>query len=191
MHSVFMFLSLFLFPITQGEITQNTQSFEYVEKKQVDRFNFSGNYPQLENIDIDATRKYRVEMLLDGNYPILSDIRYKGSIGELKVKMTGTFHKLTSAEYFLGSTQAKIDLRGSYKKPCTIHLTSSKGDVTVTLPKDTGYTVTVHQGPTGRVRTELKQKGYGWLERHYENAIVEKTLTIEIETKEGTITLKE
>lgn len=170
---------------------KNASSFEYQEKKHVDRFDFSGNFPNLENIDIDATKKYRVEMTLDGNFPLLEEIRYLGSFGDLKVKMTGTFHALTNADFSVASSNSKFDLRGTYQKHCTIRIASTRGNMTIIVPKDVGYVLTTHIGPKGRVVTDLKQKGFGWLERRYENDLQEKMITLSLETKEGVLTIKE
>lgn len=161
--------------LNAAPIDPSTAKFEVKEREKfrVDVFDFSGEYPQLENIDIDARRKKRVEMLLTGDYPILEKINYEGSFGSLIGKLTGSFANLTTVNFLCSSSAMQLDLTGNWQKDCEINIQGSTGNIVITLPKNVGLTVHTKTGPTGKVinNLELTKKGWGWMQKTYINDI--------------------
>lgn len=164
------------------------------EKKRVDVYDFSGSFPQLENIDIDAKRKKRVELYLTGVYPNLETLIYEGTFGSLKGELTGQFPKLKSVDILCTSCAMNFDLEGKWEKSCEINIRGMKEDICLTIPKDIGIIVRTRVGARGRVFAgDLKKKGWlGVLNKTYRNHLAETAeivLTINIETSDGNIYL--
>lgn len=171
-----VFLSLcFLFSLTPtlqaDKIDPSTSSYEVREHKyRVDVFDFSGDYPKLENIDIDGKRKKRVEMLLTGDYPILERINYEGTFGSLIGKLTGSFPKLSAVNFLCSSAAMQLDLSGKWEHNCEVNICGTTGNIVVHLPKDIGVIVHTKTGTTGKVVNNVfRKKGWGWLNKAYVN----------------------
>lgn len=193
---LFLFLSGGLYALDiQHKIDSSASSFTTrQEKKRVDVYDFSGAFHQLENIDIDAKRKKRVELYLTGEYPNLETVIYEGSFGSLKGELTGHFPKLTSVDILCTSCAMNFDLIGKWEKSCEINIRGMKEDIYLTLPKDIGIIVRTHVGARGRVFAgDLKKKGWlGVLNKTYRNPLAETAdivLTINVETSDGNIYL--
>lgn len=171
------------------KIDPSTNSFEVREHKyKVDVFDFAGDYPNLENIDIDARRKKRVEMVLTGNYPLLEKINYEGSFGSLIGKLTGSFPALSAVNFMCSSAAMQLDLCGEWQKNCEILIRGSTGNIVVTLPKDIGVAVYTKTGTTGKVvnNNGFRKKGWGWMNKTYVNELygneeaIQLTVVIEV-----------
>lgn len=162
-------------------------------KVHVDVYDFSGSYPQLENIAIDASRQMRVSMDLSGDYPLLKKISYEGTFGSFVGKLTGHFPALEEIYFRCSSTAAKIDLNAPWEKNCVIHLMGGRGDLELNLPKNVGIVINTKVGVKGRVINKaFEKKGRGILKKTYfnpeqENAPIQ--LTLNIEMGEGRVIL--
>lgn len=185
---VLLFISSPLFAL---KIDPNSSSFEMREKKErVDVFDFSGEYPQLEKIDIDGKKKRVVEFILDGSYPLLTQINYTGGFGSFKGDLTGSFPVLEKVTLACSKAVMEIDLQGQWSKKCEIYL-ASQGDLRVLLPKDIPLLIHTKCAPGGKVIPgELKRKSFGWLSKTYVRGD-EPLLIINCETKAGSIFLEE
>lgn len=199
---LFICLSSSLSAIPQGagrfvtSVDKGASSFEMRKKMRVDVFDFSGGYPNLENIDIDAKRKKRVEFTLTGEYPILETIQYDGSFGILTGKLTGNFPKLRSVNFLCGSCAINLDLSSDWKQSCEINVRGAKENVILKLPKSVGLIVHTKTGVNGKVIPAEGFKKQGWfgvLNKTYHNPLVETAeivLTLNIETTDGNIILE-
>ncbi len=171
-----------------------TTSFEQREQKyRIDVYDFSGEYSQLENIDIDARRKKRVEMLLTGEYPLLEKVHYEGSFGSLIGKITGSFPKLSLLNFLCSSAAMQLDLNGKWKQSCEINIQGTTGNIALTLPKDIGVIIHTKTGPTGKVfNNDLQKQGWGWVNKTFVNELYgqsEIQLTINVEVTKAKIIL--
>ena len=162
-------------------------------KVHVDAYDFSGSYPQLENIAIDASRQMRVTMDLSGEYPLLKKINYEGTFGSLVGTLTGHFPLLEEISFLCSSTAIKLNLKGTWEKNCTVNLIGGRGDVELILPKNVGVVINTKVGIKGRViNRAFEKKGRGILKKTYinpeqENAPIQ--LTFNIEMGEGRVIL--
>ncbi len=174
------------------------RSFEMKERKKhrVDTFDFEGEYPDLENIDIDGRRKKNVEFYLTGEYPKLEKVNYEGAFGILEGHLTGTFPKLSKINFLCSSCAMKLDFRGEWAQSCAITITGAKEDISILLPKEVGLVIHTKTSAKGRVIPceELKKKNkLGILNKNFENELASTAsivLTINIEVTEGSIILK-
>ncbi|NGX45592.1 MAG: hypothetical protein K940chlam2_00748 [Chlamydiae bacterium] len=194
MRYLFLFLLFSTTSVFALRIDPSTSSFEQREKKYIDTFDFSGSYEKLENIDIDARRKKRVELLLTGEYPALESINYEGSFGSLSGKLLGSFPELSKVVFACSSATMDLDLSGEWKQDCEINIASPKGEIVLTLPKNVGIIVHAKRQPLGTILVEgLQKKGMGWMNKTYinseygENPI---TLTLNLVVTEGKIVLR-
>ncbi len=174
------------------QINRNSSSYEMRKKTRIDHFDFSGEFQNLDRIDIDGRRLKDVKIDLTGVYPLLESITFESSFGELEGRLTGHFLTLKEINFLCGSTAVKLDCSGGFDQPCTVHLLS-KGDIYLKLPQNVSvvaYTKTV----TGRVKTPLKKKGWGILNKTFVNSLYDESLpphlTLHIETNAGTIILE-
>jgi hypothetical protein len=187
-----LLLSCSLFAET---IDPSLNDFKIKEREtvRVDRYEFPGTYDKLENIDIDASRKMRVELDLSGAYPLLKKINYFGTFGTVNGKLTGAFPQLDLIDFHASNTQMKLDLNGKWEKNCTINLKGGRGQIELILPKDIALVVNTKVGLKGRViNHSLKKKGKGILKKTYINPEALSSpieLTLNIEVSEGKIIL--
>lgn len=190
MQKILIFLFLFT-PLFGEGVDRSVTSFEKREKKHIDQFDFSGEWPNIENIDIDAKRKKRVEIDLTGTYPLLEKINFEGGFGLLRGEVTGHFPKLTLINFLCGASAMTLDFTAQWMQSCEINVRGSKENVTLILPKNVGLVVATKVGARGRVYAEgLKKKGFGLLSKSYENELAktaEIILRINVETSEGNI----
>ncbi len=188
-------LVLILASLFAEPIASNITSFEVHSrpKVHVDEYHFPDRYEQLENIDIDASRKMRVSLDLSGDYPILKKINYEGTFGDLNSKLTGHFPTLQEVCFACASTTMKLDLRGKWEQNCTFTLKGGRGIIDLHLPSNCGLTVHTKVGIKGRViNNTLKKKGRGILKKTYTNPLQETApiqLTLNIEMTEGQVIL--
>jgi hypothetical protein len=198
MRVTILFVVLFLFSsgLWATKVDPETTSFSHHEEKRyrVDTFDFSGEYPQLENIDIDARRKKRVELNLTGEYPLLEKINYEGSFGSLAGRLTGKFSSLSSVTISCSSAAMQLDFSGKWEKNCEITIRGSTGDILLVLPKDIGVLVKTKTSPTGKVQNlSLSKKGWGWMNKTFVNehyAVSPILLTINIEATKANVIIK-
>lgn len=192
---IFSFFLLSTSSLLALKVDPSSSVYELKERKfRVDVFDFSGEYPHLENIDIDARRKKRVEMLLTGEYPLLESINYEGTFGSMIGKFTGSFPKLTLANFVSSSASMQFDLTGEWKQSCEINIRGTTGQILVILPKDVNVTVNTKTGALGKViNNTLIKKGWGVLSKTFVNKQVPDEsathLVVNIETEKGKITL--
>ncbi len=190
------FLLIFSPSLFALRIDPSSSTYESKEKKfRIDTFDFSGEYPNLENIDIDGRRKKRVEMDLSGEYPLLEKINYEGSFGNLIGKLTGSFPKLALVNFLCSSATMQLDLDGEWKQDCEVNIRGSTGNIELILPKDVGVIVHTKTDALGKVLNScLKKKGWGFLEKTYVNDLYSTApvkLTINIEVTKAKIFINE
>lgn len=188
---LFMLLSLF-FSSLFAEVDRSVSSFERTEKKlRVDQFDFSGEWPNLENIAIDGKRKKVVEMDLSGSYPLLKKISFEGGFGILDGLLTGEYPELSTVQFLCGSRKMTFDLTAQWKKDCEMTFVGGKEDITLLLPASVNLIIDTKVALKGKVYVEgLTKKGHGVLKKRYEKVSDhEVTLYIYVETSEGHIHL--
>lgn len=178
-------------------IDHNASSFSQRERprERVDTYDFSGIFPNLENIDIDAKRKKRVEFDLSGEYPLLTSVNYEGSFGHLNGKLTGQYPALTLVNLFCTNCAMQLDLSGAWQRSCEINIIGQKEDVMLTLPEGVGLIIHTKTAPSGKVvaKEGLKKQGvfHIW-KKTYQNDLAETAdivLTLYVETTAGKIFL--
>lgn len=187
----FLFSSLYAEPIDSS-----LKSFALKETKKfrVDTFDFSGDYPDLENIEIDAKRKKCVELLLPGSYPQLEKIDYEGTFGSLEGKLTGSFPKLYEINILTLCAAMQLDFSGKWEQSCTINLRGSRENIVLSLPQQVGVILNV-KTRTGKVITNqrVKKQGWGVFNRVYtneESVDAPILLTVNVELDSGQLILK-
>lgn len=187
------FLSSTLFAITADT---DAAKFEMrPQTKHVDVFDFSKTYPLLENIDIDARRKKKVEFNLTGEFPVLETLTYDGTFGSLVGRFTGTFPKLREVNFLCTSCAMDFNLLGKWERSCEINIRGMKEDIILKVPKDIGVIVHTKVGVRGKVViADMKKKGwFGVLNKTYRNSLAktsEVVLTINVEATEGRIIIE-
>ncbi len=175
----------------------SARSFESIEvkKMRVDTFDFEGDFPELEEINIDARKKKNVELFLTGSYPLLERINYEGSFGILSGKITGDFPNLRLINLICRSCSMKIDLDAPWSRSCSINIHGADEDVVLTLPKNVGVEIHTKVAIKGKVIPSegLKKMGkMAILKKSYVNELVESSpilLTIYVEVADGRIIL--
>lgn len=195
-----LFLFLLLTSILFAEritIDPSSRSFEArpPQRMRVDTYDFEGEYPELEKIEIDARRKKNVEFLLTGEYPALETLNYEGTFGILKGELTGNFPKLSAINFLCTSCAMRLDLAADWKQSCTIHIRGADEDIVLNLPKNVGLVIHTKVGVKGKVVVCEKLKKMGWFrifKKTYENPLAKTApvvLTIHVETTDGRIVL--
>ncbi len=166
----------------------------FKERKQtqrIDRYDFSGVFSNLENIDIDARRKKRVEFDLTGEYPLLETLNYEGGFGHLDAKLTGAFPILQVVNFLCTNCAMEFDLGGKWEQSCEINIRGLKEDVVITLPSDVGLVIHTKTSTRGKViaSDQLKKKGWigFWNKTFIHNPEAEVVLTLNVETSNGRI----
>lgn len=177
-------------------VDRSASSFQMRQMKQrVDTFDFSGAFPNLENIDIDARKNKRVDFDLSGDYPQLTSVNYEGSFGFLKGKLTGNYPLLNSVNILCTSCAMQLDLIGDWKQSCLITIRGTKEDIALTLPEGVGLVIHTKTSPSGKVVAKDGLKKQGWFKiwkKTYQNELAETApvvLTLDIETTDGKIIL--
>jgi hypothetical protein len=164
-------------------------------KERVDVFDFSGEFPELENIAINARRKKNVEFYLTGDYPVLESVDYEGSFGVFTGELTGNFPKLALINFICTSCAMDFDLGAEWQSSCEINITGADEDIVLNLPKEVGLVIYTKTGLKGKVIPceELKKKKrFGVLNKIFENSLAETApvvLTIHIACGDGRIIL--
>ena len=164
-------------------------------KERVDVFDFSGEFLQLENIDIDACRKKNVKFYLTGSYPELESVNYKGAFGVFSGELTGNFPQLSLINFLCTSCAMNFDLEANWQRSCEINIRGTDENIVLTLPKDVGLVIHTKTSLKGKVVVceELKKKGwFKILNKTYKNSLAETApvvLTINIDINDGRIIL--
>jgi hypothetical protein len=194
--SLFFFILLCTASLWAERADPTARTFERRVPLQKEVYDFSGDYPELEKIDIDATRKMRVEVSMTGNYPLLERILYEGGFGTLNGKLTGHFPNLTTIEFLCGSCAMDFDLRGRWEKSCTLRFCGRDENIILKLPSDIGIRIHTKTGLEGKVIVEapLTKEGFFaiWSKR-YSNELAETAsivLDLEVITGKGHIILR-
>lgn len=192
----FLYLFLLASPLFAEHIDRQASSYQLRKINQrVDKFDFSGDFPNLENIDIDARRKKRVEFNLSGDYPLLTSVNYEGTFGYLKGDLTGNYPLLTQVNLLCTSCAMQLDLTGEWKQSCQINIRGQKEDIVVKLPDTVGLIIHTKVSVNGKVIPKEGLKKQGWyhvLNKTYKNALAETApivLTLYIEATDGRIVL--
>ena len=165
------------------------------KKQRVDVFDFAGEYPELEHINIDAKRKKNVEFHLTGIYPELEMINYEGSFGTLSGKLTGDFPKLAVVNFLCTNCAMRLDLGTHWSRSCEINIRGADQDIILTLPKDVGLEIHTRVAIKGKVipfEGLKKKEKLGVLKKTYFNELAETSdvvLTLYIELADGRIIL--
>ncbi|MEZ5315381.1 MAG: hypothetical protein R3E91_04135 [Chlamydiales bacterium] len=161
----------------------------------VDRFDFSGEFPNLQNIDIDGRKKKRVEFDLSGDYPLLNSVRYQGSFGFLKGAFTGKYPSLSFVTILAKNCAIQLDLKGRWSCDCEMIIRGMKEDVIIHLPEDIGLIIHTKTSPSGKVFAKKglkKQNRWTIWKKTYQNPLAKTAsvvLTLNIETTDGKIFL--
>lgn len=144
------------------------------EKFFVDAFDFSGEYPEMETIEIHAQRKKRVTLDVSGNFPKLESIVYQGSFGLLQAQMTGTYPELSSLTMQCTACKMQMDFRGEWKQNAFITASNEQEPMIVILPKNVGVVVHTKTTFKGKVYVEgdYTKQGRGIWNRVYHNPLV-------------------
>lgn len=143
----FLLPSLSLFAI---KIDPQSTCFSEKEKKRIESYDFTGHYPELTHIEIDARRKMHVDMDLSGHYPVLEKISFEGGFGTISGQITGEFPLLKEISIKCTKATLNLDFEAKWTKECLINITC-QGNSTIKLPKDIGCHVTVISSPFGKV----------------------------------------
>ena len=196
------YIILFLFFSTQlcaetFTAESSASSYETVkpQKYRIDTFDFSGQYPQLEKIEIDARRKKNVVFKLTGNCPLLERVNYEGFFGTLSGKLTGNFPLLSVVNFLCTNCAMDLDLSSHWHRSCTINLRGSEGDIVLKLPQDVGLIIHTKTAARGKVIPceSLTKKGWlGLFNKTYQNSLFDTApvvLTINVELTDGSIVL--
>ena len=176
----------------------SSSSFEVKQsgKFRVDTFDFSGVYPQLENIDVDGRRKKNVEFHLTGEYPLLESVNYKGTFGSLSGELTGNFPLLSLINFMCTSCAMRFDLNADWQRSCEINITGGTENIVLKLPKNVGLVIHTTTAARGKVIPckGLKKKSWlGIFKKTYENELVESSpiiITLNIALSDGSIILE-
>lgn len=178
-------------------IDRSARSFEMrSQKKRVDRFDFSGEFSYLENIDIDARRKKCVELDVSGEYPLLREVSYEGSFGSLRGDFTGNYPLLSTLSLLCTNCAMQLDCTGKWHKDCQITIRGGKEPITLYLPEEVGLIIHTKTTVRGKVVAKEGLKQESWFQfwnKSYRNELAGHapiTLTIEIVATDGTIFLK-
>ncbi|MEG1542267.1 MAG: hypothetical protein RRZ67_02475 [Victivallaceae bacterium] len=131
------------------------QSFSGKSEFYTEEMDFSGIYPHLENINIDATRKKRVELNLSGSYPVLKTVFYRGSFGTLAVNACGDLPVLENASFLCSSCHLLLDLSGQWSKSASITVKNENEDIRLIFPADIGVIVRTTTGLKGKVSSAM------------------------------------
>lgn len=156
------------------KIDPQAKSYVTIQKeRRVDTFDFSGTYPELEEINIDAKKKMRVEMVLNGSYPVLKDFLYVGCFGTFDGIVTGHFHAIKEMTFACGSSSCSLDFTGTWDQDCTINIKNNYGDVAIKLPENVAITLETKVGPAGKIichnESLLKKKTLNWMRKSFCN----------------------
>ncbi|EPP35339.1 putative lipoprotein [Chlamydia ibidis] len=162
------------------------------ESFHVDKFDFSGKFPELEVMEIRAERKKRVHFDASGEFPELETITYKGSFGYLKAKVTGNYPKLSSMTIDCTSCKMDIDCRGIWSRSAHIFIHNISEPINIILPKDVGVVVHTKVSTGGKVAVQgdLIKKGRGIWAKTYLNSLANTSaivLTFEVNSDAGGI----
>ncbi|MCH9609658.1 MAG: hypothetical protein S4CHLAM45_00460 [Chlamydiales bacterium] len=190
-----LILCLFLSaPLLAIKADPDSTTFERRERNhRVDVYDFKGDYPHLEKIDIDGRRKKCVELHLTGTYPLLKRLSYEGGFGTLMGEITGDFPNLTHVEVLCGAADMDLDFTGTWHKSCTINIRGLTENIAIKLPDDVGLIIHTKTALKGKVISHKELKKKGFFKRTYTNEIAETapiTLTLNIEATEGVILLE-
>ncbi|QVE48706.1 hypothetical protein SBV42_02825 [Chlamydia crocodili] len=192
--SIFFFIFSSLLSVSLPVFSEHYISED--EKFYIDRFNFSGEFPDMETMEIHAQRKKRVHFDASGEFPKLESIVYNGSFGFLRAKLTGNYPGLTSLVFTCSSCKMDLDFRGNWHKNTTISVSNESEPLTLTFPKNVGVIVHTKVSTKGKVVLEgdFEKRGRGIWNKTYHNSLVgiaPITLVFEVHSGSGgTITLR-
>lgn len=199
MYILITFLLLLASPLCAERFSADRSARGYEsgqpKKHRVDVFDFDGQYPELEHINIDAKRKKNVEFHLTGTYPELEMVNYEGSFGTLSGKLTGDFPKLAIVNFLCTNCAMQLDLGTTWKRTCEINIRGADQDIVLTLPKDVGLEIRTKVAIKGKVipcEGLKKKEKLGMLKKTYFNDLAETAdvvLIIHIELADGRIIL--
>ncbi len=180
-------------PLLAIKINPSATGFDDHKKRHyVDSYDFSGLFPHLENIDIDAHKKKCVEVDMSGEYPLLRSFCFDGSFGTFDGMLTGSFPLLSELEFSVTDNNMKIDLRGDWQKDCDITLVGRDAEVVIKLPKGVGLDIRTKTATRGKVVAEgLKKKGFGFNKKRFlVHPEAEITLHLDLQIANGRIILQ-
>lgn len=197
LYPLFLLSVLFSPLIASAAIDRTVSSFETPrpQNQRVDRYDFSGEFPNLKKVDIDAKKKKKIEFDLSGEYPLLTVVNYTGNFGHLKGDFTGNYPLLEQMNLVCGSCAMELDLNGNWQKSCHITIKGGEKDIVIQLPEEVGlviYTKTAIPGKVIAKESLIKHKWYKILNKTYYNDKAKTApvvLTLDIELTDGQIIL--
>lgn len=171
------------------DISSTGTFFNPREEFYTENMDFSGTFPELKTIDIDARRQKRVSLNLVGDYPVLQKIQYEGTFGNLTGSLTGHFPLLENMQYFCSTCSINLDLTGTWEKSCHLIIKNNREPVILRLPKDIGVIIKTKTSLKGKVKAiGLEKKKSHLKKKVFVNSLFLTSpivLNIEIETISG------
>nr|WP_231881970.1 hypothetical protein [Candidatus Chlamydia sanziniae] len=166
------------------------------ERFHIDRFNFSGYFPDMESMEIEAQYKKRVEFDVTGDFPKLESIVYKGSFGYLRAKFKGHYPCLTLLNFLCTSCKMDMDFRGDWLQSGSITIRNEEEPIVLLLPKNVGVIVHTTTSLKGKVCIEgsfVKQGRGIWNKTYHNSSVGSSPVTLVFHVRSsgsGTITLR-
>ncbi len=191
---IVIFLKLISCAAWSLDISSKEVFFNSREEFYTENMDFTGSFPELKTIDIDARRQKRVALKLVGDYPVLEKIQYEGTFGYLVGSLTGSFPALENVQYLCSACSINLDLTGIWEKSCRIVIKNCVEPIVLKLPKDIGVIITTKTAMKGKVKAiGLEKKRSHLRKKVFVNSLFLTSpvvLNIEVETvKGGNITL--
>ncbi|WP_213318705.1 hypothetical protein [Chlamydiifrater volucris] len=171
-------------------VFRNSQNFSYGEEElYVERFDFSGKYPDLQDIDIDARRNKRVFLDCSGQFPLLKTISYEGTFGVLNGNFTGNYEALDYLSIRCTSCKINLSFEGLWKKDAVVNIRNRSEPICLRLPKTVGVIVQTRTSFGGKVNIsqEYRQRKKGFRNKVFYNELAGTfpTITFDIQTCDG------
>lgn len=131
------FLAILPFALLAEVITPPETLSEYSNFKSSSgtTYDFKGNYPQLDTLNIENSRQKSVQLLMPGTYANLKTLYFTNTWGKGYIEFTGDFPVLETGEIETTSGNLTLDLKGEFKRPLNLEINSTSGNVEVLLPR--------------------------------------------------------
>ncbi|WP_201456637.1 hypothetical protein [Chlamydia sp. 17-3921] len=160
----------------------------------VHHLNFSGDFPDMETMEIQAQRKKQVKFDASGNFPKLESVFYRGSFGSLKANFSGCYPNLSSVNFSCTACKMDLDFRGQWFQNNSIVISNEEQPISLILPQDVGIIVHTKTTFKGKVfiNGDFVKQGHGIWNKTYHNSLVgisPITLVFHVRSSGGTISL--
>lgn len=174
MYNIVSLLLLFLCLFTGYNLSaydKNMKNFEEQSEFYTEQMDFSGEFPLLEKITIDAKRKKRVYLDLSGSYPLLKHLSYEGTFGILNGVVSGDFPMTETISFLTSSCAISLDFRGRWTKSIVVTIKNFEEDIHLIVPEDVGVGIKTVTSFKGKVIADkgLKQLRGKWRKKFFVN----------------------